>query len=104
MGFNTQSSWMCKGRIGELSAAGQLLVERCARHVEYAVVRGQPVEPGTVGAELFGQPMWNRYISVASFFAVLGGAEDVLPFFSVVSLVDAQLVIIVNAIHALLMP
>lgn len=34
--------------------------------------------------------MWNRYISVASFFAVLGGAEDVLPFFSVVSLVDSQ--------------
>lgn len=32
--------------------------------------------------------MWNGYISVASFFAILGGAEDVLPFFSVVSLVD----------------
>ena len=68
-------------QIGELGAAGQLLVERCARHVEHAIIWGQPVEPGTVGAELFGQPMWNRYISVASFFAVLGGAEDVLPFF-----------------------
>lgn len=75
-------------QIGELGAAGQFFVERCARHVEHAVVRGQPVEPGTVGAELFGQPMWNGYISVASFFAILGGAEDVLPFFSVVSLVD----------------
>lgn len=77
-------------QIGELSAAGQFFVERCARHVEHAVVRGQPVEPGTVGAELFGQPMWNGYISVASFFAILGGAEDVLPFFSVVSLVDKE--------------
>lgn len=49
-------------QIGELGAAGQLLVERCARHVEYAVVWGQPVEPGTVGAELFGQPMRNRHM------------------------------------------
>ena len=81
-------------QIGELSAAGQLLVERCARHVEYAVVRGQPVEPGTVGAELFGQPMRNRHIAVSAFLAVLSGAEDVLPLFSVVSLVDAQLIII----------
>lgn len=81
-------------QIGELSAAGQLLVERCARHVEYAVVRGQPVEPGTVGAELFGQPMRNRHIAVSAFLAVLSGAEDVLPLFSVVGLVDAQLVII----------
>ena len=79
---------MCKGRIGELSAAGQLLVERCARHVEYAVVRGQPVEPGTVGAELFGQPMWNRYISVASFFAVLGGAEKVLAVFPAIRFIN----------------
>lgn len=68
-------------QIGELSAAGQLLVERCARHVEYAVVRGQPVEPGTVGAELFGQPMRNRHIAVSAFLAVLSGAEDVLPLF-----------------------
>ena len=74
-------------QIGELSAAGQLLVERCARHVEYAVVRGQPVEPGTVGAELFGQPMRNRHIAVSAFLAVLSGAEDVLPLFSVVGLV-----------------
>ena len=81
-------------QIGELSAAGQLLVERCARHVEYAAVRGQPVEPGTVGAELFGQPMRNRHIAVSAFLAVLSGAEDVLPLFSVVGLVDAQLVII----------
>ena len=81
-------------QIGELGAAGQLLVERCARHVEYAVVWGQPVEPGTVGAELFGQPMRNRHIAVSAFLAVLGGAEDVLPLFSVVGLIDAQLVII----------
>lgn len=46
-------------QIGELGAAGQLLVERCARHVEHAIIWGQPVEPGTVGAELFGQPVRN---------------------------------------------
>ena len=82
-------------QIGELSAAGQLLVERCARHVEYAVVRGQPVEPGTVGAELFGQPMRNRHIAVSAFLAVLSGAEDVLPLFSVVGLVDTATIITV---------
>ena len=48
---------------GDSGAAGQLLVERCARHVEHAVVRGQPIEPGAVGAELFGQPVRNRNIA-----------------------------------------
>lgn len=68
-------------QIGELGAAGQLLVERCARHVEHAIIWGQPVEPGTVGAELFGQPVRNRHVAVSAFLAVLGGTENVLPLF-----------------------
>ena len=75
-------------QLGELGAAGQLLVERCARHVEHAVVRGQPIEPGAVGAELFGQPVRNRNIAVSAFFTVLGGAEKVLAVFPAIRFIN----------------
>ena len=73
---------------GDSGAAGQLLVERCARHVEHAVVRGQPIEPGAVGAELFGQPVRNRNIAVSAFFTVLGGAEKVLAVFPAIRFIN----------------
>lgn len=38
--------------------------------------------------------MGDRHISVAALFAILGGAENVLTLFPVISFIDSQLVII----------
>lgn len=44
--------------------------------------------------------MGDRHISVAALFAILGGAENVLTLFPVISFIDSQLVIISQVFRA----
>lgn len=78
---------------GQLSAAGQLLVEGTGCHVQDSVIWAKVIEPGAIGPDFFGQPVRDGNDSVPVLLAVFRGADMILTLFPAVVFVDLELVI-----------